>query len=245
MRGVAAWLLSLVVAFVTLPAVAEEASAPPGPQFTTMVEGAVPDLTGRWLVVAQIAVGQGDQQGLAVTVLWDVTTVEGKPQLAVRWAKLPAPLAQSLTTANEQHRAWEPSESELVQLRDAWSGLTPEDRGAKQVDTTLTGKDAFSDTAKADERMKDSQFLVQMVVLYAPGKGPIKDALLYGAMEPTPTGYRGNYASVTIAAAPFPVPIPFKGTFRMYRLDGLAPPGLLARVLGMFSGCGRTRDVAQ
>jgi hypothetical protein len=159
---------------------------------------------------------------------------------------MPPAVEQAVKTANEQRRPWQPSTAELIQIRDGWSALASDDRGASSVETTLTGKDALSDVFKQDERMKDAQFVVQQVVLYPPGQGrPIKEALVYGATQATPDGYSGNYASVSIAAAPVPIPIPFKGTFRMYRLESLEKPGLLARVLGIFSGCGRSREAGR
>jgi len=45
---------------------------------------------------------------------------------------------------------------------------------------------------------------------------------------------------VSVANAPFPIPISFMGTFRLYRLGPPPQPSLWERVLGMFKGCGRT-----
>jgi hypothetical protein len=44
----------------------------------------------------------------------------------------------------------------------------------------------------------------------------------------------------TVAAAPFPIPISYKGTFRLYRIDAPpAPRGFLSRLFDGFAGCGR------
>jgi hypothetical protein len=67
----------------------------------------------------------------------------------------------------------------------------------------------------------------------------MKDVMLYGATAETPDGWKGNYASATVAAAPFPIPISFGGTFRMYRLDAVPQRGFLERIMRVFSGCGR------
>lgn len=245
MRRSLAWSL-LALAVCTSPLAAADPAAPSGapaassPVSSTQIQGTVPDLTGRWLVVTQVMTGEGRPAG-GLTSLWNVTSAGGKPQLELRWAPLPAPLEQALQTANKEGQSWEPSADQVAQLRDAWDALPAEDRGAAKVETTLTGKDAFTDAIKADERLRDAEFLVQIVVDYAPGPSrPIKDVMLYGVVEPQPYGYRGNYASATIAAAPFPIPIALKGTFRLYRVDPVQPPGLLQRILGMFAGCGRT-----
>jgi hypothetical protein len=125
-------------------------------------------------------------------------------------------------------------------VRDEWQALAPDDRGLAAVETAISGRDAFSDATKADEKMRDARFLIQQTLNYRPAPGsPIRDVMLHGVTETMPLGYRGNYASVSIAAAPFPVTIPFTGTFRMYRLESLPAPGLLARLLDAFAGCGR------
>jgi hypothetical protein len=249
MRRSLAWsLLGLAVcaspALAADPPGATGATAPSTPEYSTQVQGTVPDLAGRWFVVTQVEPPQGGQGVIGVLPgFWEVTTADGKPQLVVRWLRLPPPLARAVETANKEKRGWEPSVRELEQLRDAWSTLPAEDRGAARVEAIITGKDALADAVKADARMKDAEFLVQIDVSYNPGGGrPMRDVLLHAVLEPQPFGYRGNYASVSIAAAPVPIPIALAGTFRLYRLESLPEPGLLRRVLGMFSGCGRTAD---
>ena len=66
----------------------------------------------------------------------------------------------------------------------------------------------------------------------------------YGVTDTLPDGYRGSLTTASMIAAPFPIPITFKGTFRLYRLESVPQAGLLQRVLGMFSGCGRTTSAA-
>jgi hypothetical protein len=81
-----------------------------------------------------------------------------------------------------------------------------------------------------------------MVINYTPGQRVTKDVMLFGAKEPAGDGYRGSYAGVTLANAPFPVPIAFKGTFRMYRLGPVPQPSWWARLVDIFKGCGRTKS---
>jgi hypothetical protein len=52
-------------------------------------------------------------------------------------------------------------------------------------------------------------------------------------------GYSGSYTYATVAAAPFPITISHTGTGRMYQLESVPQRGLLERVLGVFTGCGR------
>jgi hypothetical protein len=255
MRGSIVWpLVALAVWTSTAPAAGATAptgqptaptgAAPSGPQYSTRVEGTVPDLTGRWLALTQVKPPQGGPTVYTVVQRWEVVTVDGKPQVDVRFVKLTPALDEQLTAANKDGRAWEPDVGQLQELRDAWSALPPDDRGAATVETVVMGKDAFPDAAKTDEQMKGAEFLIQISIGYNPGaERPIRDVLLYGVTGPERFGYRGNYASVTVAAAPVPIPIALKGTFRLYRLESVQGPGLLQRILGIFAGCGRrTRD---
>jgi hypothetical protein len=209
------------------------------PEQTTAVHGTVPDLTGHWLVLSYIAVGNNVR---TVAALWDVTASDGTPHVEVRFVALPEALQASLDQANDANARWEPSEQQLQDLRNAWATLAPETRGAAKVETMIDGRDAFDDVLKKDETVKDSQFAIRQMISYLPGaQRPIKDVLVYGVTDQLPDGYGGKYVSASIAAAPFPVPITFKGTFRMHRLESVQARGLLARLLDMFSGCGRSR----
>ena len=68
----------------------------------------------------------------------------------------------------------------------------------------------------------------------------IRQAMVYAALAASDGGYTGNFDGVSLAAAPFPVPLKFQGSFRLYPLGRPQKPrGLLARVLGLFEGCGR------
>ena len=51
--------------------------------------------------------------------------------------------------------------------------------------------------------------------------------------------YSGNYFSVAVAAAPFPVPIKFEGTFRLFPLPPAAP-SIWQRLGDVFAGCHRS-----
>ncbi len=246
MRAVLFWSLLALTAW-SIPAQADEPAAPSGaqdaaPKFTTKVQGTVPDLAGRWLVVTQVRPPQGGSMVFTVAQPWEVTIVDGQPQVVLRFVKLTPPLEEQLAAANKESRVWEPTGAQLDEVRDAWSSLPPNDRGADTVETVLIGKDSFPDAVKNDADMKDAQFLIQININYRPGaQRPIRDVLLYGVTGSDDRGYHGNYASATIAAAPVPIPIALKGTFRLYRLDGAHAPGLLRRILDMFSGCGRSR----
>jgi hypothetical protein len=229
-------LLVLLGALWPFPARCDE----PPPEQTTHVAGTVPDLVGRWLFVARVEVAPKSPLVTTTTSLWDVTLADGKPVVTLRQVELPHGLQESLGKASAAHTVWEPTPRELADLGEGWASLPAAERGIGHVDTKITGSDAFDDVMKGEERMKDARFVVQQVVDFRPGTGrPIKDVFIYGALEPLPDGWSGNYMSATIAPTPVPIPITLNGTFRAYRLESVAKRGLVARILDVFSGCGR------
>jgi len=204
------------------------------------VAGTVPDLVGRWLFVTRVEIAPGSDLGTTTTSMWTVTGSGAKPEVTLREVDLPPALQASVERANAARTRWEPSVAELLALRDGWDGLPASNRGFGHVDTKLTGSDAFDTVMQNEERMRGARFIVQQVVDYRPGEGrPIKDVFIYGALEQTPDGWAGNYMSASVAPTPVPIPITLNGTFRAYRLEAVAGQGLLARLLDMFSGCGR------
>src|SRR5262245_25973558 len=218
----------------------EPAPTEPPTASTTEVKGTVPDLAGRWFVVSQLSIPKSDKPVALISSFWDASAAGGKTTLTVRFVHPPQQIKDALDAANKDKRGWEPSVQDLQLVRDSWSTLAPEDRGVANVEVVITGRDAFTDMITSDEQMKDAKFLIQMTTNFTPGgQRPMKDVMLYGASEETPDGWKGNYASATIAAASFPIPISFGGTFHMYHLDAVPQRGFLERIMRVFSGCGR------
>ncbi len=241
MRRLQLLVLAVLCLTPALALLAEE-TAPPTPALTqtTKVEGTVPDLAGRWLLVADLVLPQDSH--LNVAHFWDVTMVDGKPQIDSRQVGLPPDVRASLEAANQAHVTWTITPEQLDEVRADWATLPAEDRGLSSIDQRIIGKDAFDEMIKNEEFMKDAVWVVQQSGEFRPNEGrPVRDALLWGAVAPTEDGYSGAHMSVAVAAAPFPIPIAFKGTFRMYRVDPGAPRGVLARVFDVFAGCGRSR----
>lgn len=227
------------------PALPQAELAATAPQLTTTVQGTVPELTGRWLVVANVSLQgqqpQEQQRTAPIAYGWEVTMRDGKPLLAFRWGGLPPALKASLDAAASKHEHWEPTPEQLAAVRDGWETITPERLPLTSIETTMSGADALPEKLKADPTVAGSLFVVQSVLTFEPGpQRPTRDAYVLSAREHVDGGYRGNYASVTLAAAPFPIPIAFAGTFRLYPIEPARQRGFLERMLGIFAGCGRT-----
>src|SRR5262245_11340592 len=180
-----AWLLLVLVLAAPRLATADEPQAAPATTFSTTVHGTVPDLTGRWLLVANVT-PKGQQQGgsIPITLGWDITRRDGTPYLVMRWGGLPPGLKASYDAAVEQRAAWEPSEEQLREMRDSWDTVAPDHPPVDSFETTITGSDAFTEELKADETTKDAKFVVQTVTNFTPGPDrPTKDAMVFAVTE--------------------------------------------------------------
>lgn len=240
MRSAVAWSLSALLAWATAAAGGQPGEATDRPQFSTRVEGTVPNLTGRWLVITQVRTSQAPSGGNGSAQLWEISNAGDGPQLVVRDVQLPPALQAALASANEAGRDWEPNEAQLRELRDGWAALPSYDRGVASTETVITGRDAFTDAIRSDDQMKGSDFVIQTLVNFAAGPNrPIKDVLLFGVNAEAPFGYSANSVSATIAPTPIPIPIVLKGVARLYRLESVPARGVLGWIADAFTGCGR------
>jgi hypothetical protein len=222
-----------------------EASAPSpstAPVQETVISGTPPDLGGRWLSVAWIEKPSGTSASLPA--LWEITAQDGKPVLTHRFVSLPSAQSDALNQANAAGQPWKPSPADLAQIRAAWNDLPAEDAHVAHVTNEIAARDGFDEDLKSEARTKDAMWVMrQRQDFDASGAPVMRQVAVYSILTPSDGDFTGNFDSMTLASAPFPLPIPFKGTFRLYRLD--APDrGFLSRLFDVFSGCGRTRQNA-
>jgi hypothetical protein len=226
-----------------------ESPSSTAPVQETRVTGTPPDLTGHWLSVGWIE--KPDKTTTSFPTVWDIALREGKPPvLTQRFVTLPPQQKEALDKANAAGRPWQPSSEDLAKIRAAWDTLPAEEAHVAHVTNELIGRDGFDDNLKAEARTKDATWVMrQRKDFDASGAPVIREVAIYSALAPSDGGFTGNYDSATVAAAPFPIPISFKGNFRLYRLDGpgatgaTSPPrGFLSRLFDVFSGCGRSRS---
>lgn len=231
-------LFVLGATFVRVPLVVGQApdAAPKGIEQTTTVTGTAPDLLGRWLVLPLVGVAGGDRR--VVPSVWDVHLKDGQLEITERLVLLPAAQAAAVQQANEERNgAWDPTPADLDAIRSGWDTLVPEERGIVSMTHQVTGRDAYDDDFKNDASAKDSIWAVrQSYGFESGGNRPITQANLIAPLKFEDGIYSGNYLAVTIAAAPFPVPIKFEGTFRMIPLVRSAP-SLWQKVGDLFAGC--------
>jgi hypothetical protein len=182
-----------------------------------------------------------EQRSSNLASLWEITKRDGKQELTHRFVALPPAQKEAMEKANGADQAWTPTRDDLVAIRDAWDTLKPEDAKAKHVQNDISGPDGFDETLTAEARTKDAMWVVRQRVDMHPSAAPVvRYAFVYAATAANGEGFTGNFDGATIAAAPFPIPIPVKGSFHLYRLDAASPPGFVTRLLDLLRGCSRT-----
>lgn len=203
----------------------------------TIAAGSLPDLSGRWLVLNDLDLAGKNR---TVASFWEVTERDGDPVVTERFVNLPIALHDALEGRNAAAEKWEPTPDELATLRTSWGDLPDQMRGVAAVRNEIWARDAFIDEIAQEPATKDAEWVVRQTYQFQPGGSrPVRQVNVFGALEATATGWAGTYSGVAVAAAPFPVPIPYNGTFRMIRLDPAPARGLLARLADLFAGCGR------
>jgi hypothetical protein len=234
MRAVAL-LFALALSLASVPADADELV-----QHTTMRGTPAADLVGRWLAVTWI--GLPGEKFRSTSTLWEVTREDGQLKLSNRFAELPAAQADAMAAANQAEKAWRPTPDDLAAITAAWDGLKPSTPHLATVENEIVAHDAFDDSLTREPRSKNALWVVRQTEVFDSSAAPtVKQVNVFGVSGAEDGDWVGNYAGAIIAAAPFPIPIPLSGTFRLYRLWGPAggSRGFVARVLDLFSGCGR------
>jgi hypothetical protein len=224
------------------PPAAPPATQPGTPQsitHTTTVEGTLPDLEGRWLLLASLGLGQSAKRILPS--VFDVRRSDGTLEVRERDVVLPAAQKEALRRGNEElGGVWIPTASDLDAIDRAWETLELEDRGLSTIEHQLTGRDAFDDDLKNDATTKDALWVLRQSYIFQPGGNrPTNQANLIAPTKVEDGAYSGNYLAVAVAAAPFPVPIKFEGSFRLIPIGRAARPWW-SRIGDFFAGCGKS-----
>jgi hypothetical protein len=232
-------LVVVVSAMVVVAGIGAQDTLPP-PQFTTRIMGTAPTgIDGRWFTIAHLKLPDG--RVVNVAGFLDVRLEAPEPSVTRRYVKLPDALQQALEAGNDSKQAWTPSAEDIRIIAAAWDELPPDpEQPVATVETDVFSPDAFDETITGNEGMAKARWAFRQKESFHPGGNrPVNQVIILTAVEDVEDGWRGPYASVTVAAAPFPVPIASSGTADIHRLGEKASGGLLARFFDMFSGCGR------
>jgi hypothetical protein len=202
---------------------------------TTEVQGTLPDLVGRWLMLASVSVGSGPKH--IIGSVFEIARNDGKLEVVERHVVLPKAQNDALAHGNEIGGVWDPTPDDLAAIRDAWDRLEPEDRGIARMTNILTGHDAYDEDLENDPLTKDALWVLRQQYVFLPGGSrPVNQANLIAPMKLERGVYSGGFIAVAVAAAPFPIPIKFDGTFQLISL-GRPPKSFWQRLGDFFAGC--------
>jgi hypothetical protein len=228
--GVLVGLLSLAWSCGS-PAQSESPAPAKGPLQQTKMAGTAPRLDGRWLMLITVGSGAGGLRRAAS--IWEVTGKDGALDVTERFVRLPGPMQQALEKSD-----WHPGPADLDEIARQYDRLEPEARGITSVTTEVFGRDGFDEQLGNDASTKDAFWVVRQVYLFVPGASrPARQVNLYASEADVDGVIRGRYVGLTIAAAPFPIPIKLDGTFELVSL-ARPPRSLWARIGDFFRGCG-------
>jgi len=223
---------------------AEDAAPPtttttrPPLQQTTTVDGTAPAIQGRWLVLASVGIGQSAKR--VVPSVLDISTKDGKLEVRERHVVLPPVQDAAIKRGNDElGGVWSPGPADVAAIAAAWDTLEPEDRGITTMTHQVTGRDAFDADLKNEAISKDALWVLRQSYVFLPGGSrPVNQANLLAPLKLENGVYSGNYIAVAVAAAPFPVPIKFDGSFQMIPIEQVSP-SLWTRLGDFFAGCNR------
>ena len=206
---------------------------------TTTVHGTPVDLSGRWLVLFDMAVNAVRR---TMPFLLDIRAKDGKPEVVEHFVGLPPEMATELDQHNTAQTTWEPTAAELGTIAATWDQLAKTDRHILQVSTDVWEPSAFTEAERNDPAMQGAIWVIRQTYQFAPGgQRPASQVNAFVGTARAGSGWTGTGVVAQVLAAPFPVPITLNGTFRMLPLDASsAPPrGVMQRIMDAFSGCRR------
>jgi len=208
----------------------------------TTVEGGVPiDLGGVWLLVAQTHLAEGKYRTF-LELLRISPGMHAGLSLHLLDVSLPKDIDEAVKAANKQFTPWTPGANQLAALARGWSRLPRAPKKDPKTDLlfgqvlfTVAAPERFAQAfPRQDEGLRnvlaDSAVSLQIVENYRPlpvPPGPsdvvmtqlMERRSIYGVKKASSAVLEGDQVTGFIAAGPgFPIPLNFRGTFRMYCL---------------------------
>ena len=140
--------------------------------------------------------------------------------------EFPKTIQDSLEKAQKAEKPWEPSAKELALLKSSWGRLKPSKRDEySKIEWKVLAADKFDEGLQMDPATKDAKFAITSDQQMIPKPNvPNKLILVFGAREIGGDLIEGGHVRAMMAAAPFPIPIEMKGSFKMYQVAKLPRP---------------------
>lgn len=133
---------------------------------------------------------------------------------------LPKSVQETIDKANKAEERWEPSEKDLATLKSSWKTLKPRAKSEySRIQWKVIENKYLDGGMLTDDNTKNAKFVISgdAALIATPGQAN-RNILIYGADQASDTVIEGGHARAIMTAAPFPIPIDMKGTFKMIRL---------------------------
>ncbi|HXC52071.1 MAG TPA: hypothetical protein VN634_14385 [Candidatus Limnocylindrales bacterium] len=149
-------------------------------------------------------------------------TQEGSEQqedLDVQVLDVALPFDAAIESSRQKHTPFEPSAADLETIKAKWSSF-PLSNPLRYMtgEHRFVAKSNFDQSLEADKLLANAKYALIMSMEGNPVQGGGKVIDVYGIESLSEKSMEGAYVSVTMASAPFPINIEFKGRFKMQRL---------------------------
>jgi hypothetical protein len=140
---------------------------------------------------------------------------------------LPKSIDDAFQAAQKAEKPFMPTDKQLALLRSSWSKLAPKTNSEySRIEWKVVAKQYFDQGMQYDPNIPGAQFVISATQQMIPRPGqPDRNIVVYGFSDlDNKKVLGGGHARAMMATAPFPVPIEFHGTFKMYKVADLPPP---------------------
>jgi hypothetical protein len=148
------------------------------------------------------------------------STSVAKETMDLRVLDVSLPFAAELEATRQSHDLLHPSAEQLEKLAETWFDLPgTEPRQFINGSHRFVARSAFDESLSADPALAESKHAIVLDLEGNPirgGGGKVID--IFGVESLDAKTMEGTYITATIATAPFPINVEFKGRFRMTRL---------------------------
>jgi hypothetical protein len=163
---------------------------------------------------------------------------------------LPKSIDDAFQAAQRAEKPFVPTDKQLALLRSSWSKLAPKANGEfSRIEWKVIAKQYFDQGMQYDPNLLGAQFVISATEQMIPRAGqPDRNIVVYGFSDlDNKKVLGGGHARAMMATAPFPIPIEFHGTFKMYKVADLSPPtveSLLVKRHGAAKGAAKKEGSA-
>ncbi len=140
--------------------------------------------------------------------------------------EIPKSIQDTIEKANKEEKVWEPSEKDLTTFKSSWKTLKPRAKSEYSRIQWKVLQDKYLEGGMLqDEKTKNAKFVMSgdATLIAGPGQAN-RNIIIYGANQVSDRLIEGGHVRAIMTAAPFPMPIDMKGSFKMYRLTDLPTP---------------------